>query len=155
MKKQVKKITALFLIVMLLLSMFSVNAANIEQEPVSNNSEVQNKINSIASVYPTGSYFTKSGNVCYSNAEEDCKLSNIPSRGGLPSGATVANITRDAWSCCAFARYVFFCTFGLAPENCGTVNSSNAQVGDYINFGTHYAIYLGQDSNYWYVYDSN
>ena len=26
------------------------------------------------------SYFTKSGNVCYSNAEEDCKLSNIPSR---------------------------------------------------------------------------
>ena len=155
MKKQVKKITALFLIVMLLLSMFSVNAANIEQEPVSNNSEVQNKINSIASVYPTGSYFTKSGNVCYSNAEEDCKLSNIPSRGGLPSGATVANITRDAWSCCAFARYVFYCTFGLAPENCGTVNSSNAQVGDYINFGTHYAIYLGQDSNYWYVYDSN
>ena len=68
MKKQVKKITALFLIVMLLLSMFSVNAANIEQEPVSNNSGVQNKINSIASIYTTGSYFTKSGNVCYSNA---------------------------------------------------------------------------------------
>ena len=67
MKKQVKTITALFLVVMLLLSIFSVNATNIEQEQVSSNSGVQNKINSIASVYPTGSYFTSSGNVCYYN----------------------------------------------------------------------------------------
>ena len=132
-----------------------VNAVNTTIEQVGSCGGVQEKLNSIASVYPTGSYFTASGNVCYSNQSSDCQLSNIPSRGGLPSGATAANVTRDAWSCCAFARYVFYCTFGLAPESCGTVSSSNAQIGDYMNLGSHYAIYLGQDSTYWYVYDSN
>lgn len=158
MRKLTKIISAILCLSLLIgvinVVTFSSSAATTISEQVGSGS-VQDKINSIASVYPTGSYFTASGNVCYSNQSSDCQLSNIPSRGGLPSGATAANVTRDAWSCCAFARYVFYCTFGLAPESCGTVSSSNAQIGDYMNLGSHYAIYLGQDSTYWYVYDSN
>lgn len=158
MKKINKAISVILclslLIVIIRVATFSSSAVTNILEQVCSGS-VQDKINSIASVYPTDSYFTASGNVCYSNQSSDCQLSNIPSRGGLPSGATAANVTRDAWSCCAFARYVFYCTFGLAPENCGTVSSSNAKIGDYMNLGSHYAIYLGQDSTYWYVYDSN
>lgn len=158
MKKINKAISAILclslLIVIIRVATFSSSAVtNILYQVCSGS--VQDKINSIASVYPTDSYFTASGNVCYSVQSSDCQLSNIPSRGGLPSGATAANVTRDAWSCCAFARYVFYCTFGLAPESCGTVSSSNAKIGDYMNLGSHYAIYLGQDSTYWYVYDSN
>ena len=158
--RKLSKLAAVILTITLAFCMITVkpisaNAVNTTMEQVGNGSGVQEKLNSIASVYPTGSYFTASGNVCYSNQSSDCQLSNIPSRGGLPSGATAANVTRDAWSCCAFARYVFYCTFGLAPESCGTVSSSNAQIGDYMNLGSHYAIYLGQDSTYWYVYDSN
>lgn len=158
MKKINKAISAILclslLIVIIRVATFSSSAVtNILYQVCSGS--VQDKINSIASVYPTDSYFTASGNVCYSDQSSDCQLSNIPSRGGLPSGATAANVTRDAWSCCAFARYVFYCTFGLAPESCGTVSSSNAKIGDYMNLGSHYAIYLGQDSTYWYVYDSN
>lgn len=158
--RKLSKLAAVILTITLAFCMITVkpisaNAVNTTMEQVGNGSGVQEKLNSIASVYPTGSYFTASGNVCYSNQSSDCQLSNIPSRGGLPSGATAANVTRDAWSCCAFARYVFYCTFGLAPESSGTVSSSNAQIGDYMNFGSHYAIYLGQDSTYWYVYDSN
>lgn len=158
MRKLTKIISAILCLSLLIgvinVVTFSSSAATTISEQVGSGN-VQDKINSIASVYPTGSYFTASGNVCYSNQSSDCQLSNILSRGGLPSGATAANVTRDAWSCCAFARYVFYCTFGLAPESCGTVSSSNAQIGDYMNLGSHYAIYLGQDSTYWYVYDSN
>lgn len=158
--RKLSKLAAVILTITLAFCMTTVNpifvnAVNTTIEQVGSCGGVQEKLNSIASVYPTGSYFTASGNVCYSNQSSDCQLSNIPSRGGLPSGATAANVTRDAWSCCAFARYVFYCTFGLAPESCGTVSSSNAQIGDYMNLGSHYAIYLGQDSTYWYVYDSN
>lgn len=158
MRKLTKIISAILCLSLLIgvinVVTFSSSAATTISEQVGSGN-VQDIINSIASVYPTGSYFTANGNVCYSNQSSDCQLSNIPSRGGLPSGATAANVTRDAWSCCAFARYVFYCTFGLAPESCGTVSSSNAQTGDYMNLGSHYAIYLGQDSTYWYVYDSN
>lgn len=147
MKKINKAISVILclslLIVIIRVATFSSSAVTNILEQVCSGS-VQDKINSIASVYPTDSYFTASGNVCYSNQSSDCQLSNIPSRGGLPSGATAANVTRDAWSCCAFARYVFYCTFGLAPENCGTVSSSNAKIGDYMNLGSHYAYILGK-----------
>ncbi len=157
MKKTCKKLVSLLLTLVITLSVltvapFAVSAADENAEQVGG---VQDTLNSILSVYPTGSYFTASGNVCYSNSSNDCKLSNIPSRGGLPSGSSVAAVTGNAWSCCSFARYVFYCTFGVSPESCSTVSSSNAQIGDYMNLGTHYAIYLGQDSTYWYVYDSN
>ncbi len=117
---------------------------------------VESKLNAIKNVYPTGSYFTASGKPCYSNQNSDCELKNIPSRGGLPSGATAAKVTYNAWSCCSFARYVFYCIFGLRPEACTSVSGSNLKIGDYIYMNRqHYAIYLGQDSNYWYVYNSN
>lgn len=165
LSKCTRKILSVLLTTLMVLAIFTVapisaNSANTNKEPVTSGSGVQDKLNTILSVYPTGSYFTASGRVCNSDQANDCKLSNIPSRGGLPSGATVVSVDgKEAWSCCAFAKYIFYCTFGISPTSCGTVNPANAQIGDYIEFklttGKHFAIYLGQDANYWYVYDSN
>ena len=149
--KTSKKLVSIVLAVLMLVSVIVV-------APITANAAggVESKLNTIKNVYPTGSYFTASGKVCSSNQNSDCELKNIPSRGGLPSGATAASVTYNAWSCCSFARYVFYCIFGLRPEACTSVSSSNLKIGDYIYMNsTHYAIYLGQDSNYWYVYNSN
>ncbi len=159
MKKVSKRFLSVLLTATIICCIFMVfpvssNAVVINGTSVGS-SAVQEKLNLIKSVYPTGSYFTASGNVCYSNQSWDCQLSNIPSRGGLPSGSTVSRITGEAWSCCSFARYVFYCVFGVSPTSCGTVSAANASIGDYIDFGSHYGIFLGQDSNYWYIYDSN
>ncbi len=152
--KRARSITSVVLTVIMLISIFTI-------VPISASAAggVESKIQQIKNVYPTGSYFTKSGNVCYSNQSADCELNNIPSRGGLPSGASAASVTGNAWSCCSFARYIFYTVFGISPEASTPVSSSNLSFGDYIRIRSgeykHYAILLGQDNDYWYVYNSN
>ena len=118
---------------------------------------VQKKLDELKAVYSTGTFFTVSGEACYSSQCDDCRLSLIPSRGGLPSGADVCagNSANESWSCRAFANYVFHYLFGerywhLRP-------SASPVLGDFIKFngGRHSAIYLWEDANYYYVYDSN
>lgn len=151
---KVKKTVSIILSMLIVVSVFIVM-------PVFSNAAggVETKINTIRKTYSDGTYFTSDGKVCNSNKSDRCKLSNIPSRGGLPTGAKVASVTGDAWSCCSFARYVFYNVFGSKPESSISVASSNLKIGDYLHIKSgsysHYTIFLGQDSNNWYVYNSN
>lgn len=120
---------------------------------------VQQKLDMIRSVYPTGSYFTSHGgahNTWSSACPDDCyvcHINGIPARGGLPSGASMGY---NGWQCWAFASYVGNILFGSHFYSWSQVSAANAKVGDIIAFGNaHYAVYLGQDSNNWYVYDAN
>ncbi len=152
MRTKLKKLTSVCLALIMILSVLTVAPIS-----VSAASGVQSKINTLVSVYGNGSYFTASGKACYLSDGSDCYLRNIPSRGGLPSGATVASYTGNGWSCWGFAHYAFYYIFGLKAENCQT--ASKAVVGDYLcmssSYGSHYAIYISEDSSNYYVYDSN
>lgn len=123
---------------------------------------IERKMNSVLTVYPTGSYFTVAssssgctssnhdtvnGNWCYG-----CYLPNIPARGGLPSGAEV---NHEADTCCGFASYVFYCIFGHSKNVNTTVKSSGPVFGDMVFTGSHWFIYLSEDSSNYYVYDAN
>ena len=82
---------------------------------------------------------------------------NIPSRGGLPSGKTVKDAKGgNAWSCHGFAEYVWYVVFGHCTNTqAKKISASELKVGDFIRFTGHSAIYLGENGNYYYVYDSN
>ena len=117
---------------------------------------VQKKLDELKAVYDTGTYFTADGNICYSNQCDNCSLSRIPSRGGLPSGAEVyAQLKNESWSCRSFADYVFYYIFGEAYWD--LKKTECASLGDFIKFngGAHSAIYLWEDADNYYVYDSN
>ena len=121
---------------------------------------IENRLNVIKSVYPSGSYFTVSGNLYASDSGSDCKLSLIPSRGGLSTGAKAASVCWDGYSCCAFARYVFYNIFYHDAESSAystKVSINNAKPGDFVVFNnnSHYGIFLKADADNIYVYDSN
>ena len=118
---------------------------------------VQKKLDELRAVYDTGAFFTVSGEACWSSQCDDCRLSLIPSRGGLPSGADVCAGCWDSesWSCRAFANYVFFYLFG---ERYWHLESTDSPVlGDFVklNGGRHSGIYLWEDAKNYYIYDSN
>ena len=150
MKNTMKKIFSLVMVIIMLLGIVPMADLSIEASAAGG---VESKLNAIKSVYPAGSYFTVSGSVYASNDGTGCQLSKIPARGGLSSGATAANVMGDGWSCCGFARYVFYNIFGTGSMS--QVSLSNAKIGDYVVFSGHYGIYLSHDANYVYVYDSN
>ncbi|MBQ8765976.1 MAG: InlB B-repeat-containing protein [Clostridia bacterium] len=150
--KTMKKVLSVFLTLLMIVSIIpmstiSASAAN----------GIQAKIDELRAVYYTGTYFTKSGGPCYDYGGADCALSNIPSRGGLPAGSTVSNAIGNGWSCNGFARYAFYYVFGKAFGTSTVV--STPSLGDIIqtssSYGTHYSMYLGEDANNYYVYDSN
>ena len=145
-KKIVAAVVAVTLVAVLFAQIFPANAAT---------NGVQKKLDELRAVYSTGTYFTADGNACYSNQTDNCRLSNIPSRGGLPSGASVAAVLGESWSCRSFANYAFYYIFGEAYWNLS--NTGNPVLGDFVllNGGRHSVIYLSEDSNYYYVYDSN
>ncbi len=118
---------------------------------------VQEKLDELKAVYYSGTYFTVDGKPCYANQVDNCRLSRIPSRGGLPSGADVCGGSADneSWSCRSFANYVCYYLFGERYWNLKPVETP--VLGDFIKFngGSHSAIYLWEDANNYYVYDSN
>lgn len=148
--KKVKKILILVLVLIMCFSVVPMTDLSMEAEAAGG---VQAKLDTIRSVYPAGSYFTVSGNLYSYDTGSGCQLSQIPARGGLSTGAAAARVMGDGWSCCGFARYVFYNVFGTS--NMSKVSLSNAKVGDYVVFSGHYGIYLSHDANYVYVYDSN
>lgn len=122
---------------------------------------IQEKIDKIRAVYNTGSYFTVASSTaaCSSynhdimNGEwcQGCYLPNIPSRGGLPSGGAVGY---EADTCCGFASYAFYCIFGH-NQTVNTSYTSTPVLGDLVFTGSHWFIYLSEDSTNYYVYDAN
>ena len=117
---------------------------------------VQKKLDEIRAVYTNGTYFTADGQICRSRQSDNCRLSRIPARGGLPSGEEVyLQLKNESWSCRSFADYVFYYTFGEAYWNLKSV--STPVLGDFVklNNGRHSAIYLWEDADNYYVFDSN
>ena len=119
---------------------------------------VSDAIQKVVNVYPNScSYFTSDGKKDSNSSDSRCSLANIPSRGGLPSGKTVKDAKGgNAWSCHGFAEYVWYVVFGHCTNTqAQNISASELKVGDFIRFKGHSAIYLGENANYYYVYDSN
>ena len=129
---------------------------------------VEAGIDKLLAVYPTGSYFTKSGKEYKANSGSENLLQNInnPPTNGLPSGAEA--YPNACWSCCAFARYAYYVIFGESAAKAqaktySTASFSGAQVGDIVfmhkrgtGAGTgHWGVYLGYDNGKISLYDSN
>ena len=120
---------------------------------------IQEKINTIKSVYPTGSYFTVSGGACPSSNHDvidgnwcsGCYLPKIPARGGLPSDSSVSHV---ADTCCGFANYVYYCIYGHNTTSQTQIKNSPVY-GDLVYTGSHWFIYLSEDNTNYYVYDAN
>ena len=125
-------------------------------------SGIQKKLNKIKEIYPSGSYFTVASSTagCTSSNHDvingvwcqGCYLPSIPARGGLPSGASVGY---GADTCCGFASYVFYCVFGHNHVTNTTVKYGSPVLGDLVFTGSHWFIYLSEDSTNYYVYDAN
>ena len=116
------------------------------------------KLFALRTVYDTGSYFTASGNAApssdWQNASSmnaDSQLAKIPARGGLPAGSEVGC---TGTSCYAFAQYCFYYIFGH-NFNTEVFEVQKPTVGDALVFPGHYAIYLSEDEDNYYVYDAN
>ncbi len=73
---------------------------------------------------------------------------------------------KNAWTCCAFARFVYYYIFGYDTYYCKTkltkINMSDAKTGDFLDMTTggrwHYAIFIGwadKAKGKFYVYDAN
>lgn len=159
-----KRFVSIVLTITCILTAVSIIPNSIANAEISE-SGVQEKINELASVYSEGTYFTSNGTPCYSCSSPGCCLGNIPSRTSadgsvvLPSGAQAQAVCGYAYSCCSFATYAFYYIFGYHFKKCPTVSLSEARLGDavlmYSGYGPHYGIYMGQDSTYIYLYNSN
>lgn len=122
---------------------------------------VRTRMEEIRAVYPTGSYFTvqSSTSGCTSSNHDTvngvwcqgCYLPSIPSRGGLPKGSAVGYASD---TCCGFASYVFYCLYGH-NHTTNTTQTSSPVFGDLVFTGSHWFIYLSEDSTNYYVYDAN
>ncbi len=158
--KLMKKRILLFIIITVLM-LTSVSVFSFAEQK----SAVEIKLQKLKEVYPTGSYFTKSGTAVgeddwsnVSSTQADSQLASIPSRGGLPAGSEVGRL---GTSCFAFAIYCFYYIFGHDfYENVTKTNTYS--VGDAIFFWysggsapSHYGIYLGEDDENYYIYDAN
>ncbi len=151
--KTTKKILSVFLALLMVFSIIPMSSIT-----ASAANGIQAKIDELRAVYYTGIYFTESGGPCYNYGGDDCALSNIPPKGGLPAGSTVSSKIGNGWSCNGFARYTFYYIFGQYFGD-HEVNAS-PRIGDVIRtynstYGYHYSMYLGEDANNYYVYDSN
>ena len=154
-KSGFKKTAALLLACVMLMSIGAVcSAAAIPAD--GEEDTVYSRLLAIKAVYPDQYfYFTVDGSACWSASGSNCRLSSIPSRGGLPSGKEAASW--EGWSCVGFARYVFYCVFG---ENfSAATKTSSPVVGDVIHTtgpgSDHCSVFLREDENYWYVFDAN
>ena len=129
------------------------------------------KLNIIRAVYPTNSYFSADGQACTHDSGQrcdNCTLENINPNGtgGLPTGAEV-QAADGGWSatCVAFARYVFYCLFGVSAKNYSATGRISdlpymdvylyAHPGDYIEYPGHAGIYTRGDETGFWMYESN
>ena len=154
------------------------DAENVPVLLSANGNGIQAKIDLIRTVYPHGSYFTKSGtahpisdlSVCPYDPNNypmpyptcECSLSQITKKvSGLLSGQEVyQKINANRWQCLAFATYVFYNIFGHDYTECNTVPLSEAKLGDFVRFNfsssnQHFGIFLYATSSNVVVYDAN
>lgn len=121
---------------------------------------IKEKLDALTAVYSDGTYFTSDGLECTSSYDDRCNIKYIPERGELPLGADVVYCDGqgESWSCRAFANYVWYYIFSCHYTNsANTISDDSPVLGDFVKFNgeAHSAIFLWQDSNYYYVYDAN
>ena len=151
-KSTLHKAAALLLACLMLLSIGEFCTARAAEEDT-----IYNRLLKVKAVYPDKYfYFTVNGKASINSQNENCRLSLIPSRGGLPAGSEIGS-KWEGWSCVGFARYVFYCVFGELERNATVVTSPS--LGDVIHTtgpnSDHYSVFLREDANYWYVFDAN
>ena len=140
---------------------------------------VESRINSLKSVFPTGSYFSANGGPCDSSCLRDglsyacdnCHLKNIIKQNATAKNAlsSTSGLGVSRYSCCAFAAYAFYYIFGHDhTSNSYTIHSNNyggvtdaflsqLRKGDFLrlNDGNHFGIFLGYDQSHIYLYHAN
>jgi hypothetical protein len=126
-----------------------------------NASEVADKLNQIAQKYPDGSFFSADGQACTHTHDLTCSNCEL-----LKIYPDLKDKVSNAWTCCAFARYVYYELFHInsysISSNSKEVSLADAKAGDLVMFYngasvTHYAIYLYSDgiTGKYYLYESN
>lgn len=123
---------------------------------------VETIINELKKLYPTGSYFSVNGGRCSHNADStcsNCQLSNIKKQNKIQHLASANAKLADAWTCCAFARFLFYNIFGIDTyyykTQCNQVSLSDIKVGDYVILNGHYGIFAYAQNGRYYLYESN
>lgn len=136
--------------------------------PTQRTGGVAARIQKLLKLFPNGSYFTTTGTTCDCDRRKSaCSHSNLEN---------VITVLHDKYSeiptfkqtklavlilVAPSARFANFYIFGVndysTQENFSKVLLSDAKLGDYVIFKNkrHFAIYLTQDENYFYVYDGN
>ncbi len=138
-----------------------VSAATIDQ------AYVLDRIASLKTKFPNGSYFTVDGKKCCSTtycegSHERSKLGNILSQNpNAKDVSTTVFSQTNRYSCFAFASYAFAYIFGVDPLNKSDVTATGYNVADsesllpklkpgdlvqYYGNGSHYAIFLYYDT---------
>ncbi|MBQ2797986.1 MAG: RICIN domain-containing protein, partial [Ruminiclostridium sp.] len=145
-------------------------------------SEVQEKIEEIKTLFPQGSYFNANGSACSHSQSEtcyNCMLYGVLYGNSKANGTAASALLSDqsytsSYTCCAFARFVFYNIFGhkhttnttkISSSTYGGVNDSfmsQLKPGDYLECyknGTlvHYAVFLYADTanDKYYIAEAN
>lgn len=175
-----KKLVSILFAIIMVVAMAAPLTQTASAATTVNETYVKNRITSLTSIFPTGSYFSANGRPCdssclgtngLSDSCKNCYLSNIIKQNTTAKSAmdSFTGLNTGRYSCCAFAGYAFYYIFGHDPtsnsyniisSDYGGINDdflSQLRPGDYlrINDGDHFAIFLGYDSKNIYLYHSN
>ena len=142
---------------------------------VAGESSLQDRLESMLQVYPSGSYFSQNGSACIHDAYHtcvNCCVHSVPSRGGLPAGNAVG--ADKSWTCNGFAKYAFYCLNGIsftqAANDAKKENSrycdrytgipyqqvfEYAAPGDLVSYKGHVGIFICGDADGYYMYEAN
>ena len=148
------------------LSEFKGLAAEVSAAEV-NEAYVWDRIASLKTKFPQGSYFTVDGKRCCSadycvSYHDRCKLGSILSQNSNAKDVSASVFSQtNRYSCWAFASYAFAYIFGVDPLNTNYVTATGYNVseseslltklkpGDLVQYygnGSHYAIFLYYDA---------
>ena len=114
-KKWFKKVMALVLCIGMLSGMFDgfplIGNFSVTVEAQGNG--VQRKIDELKNMYPTNSYFSANGRACGSECNNSCNNCSLKNTIANRHPEFKSSNLTEAWSCYAFARFVYYYLFGI------------------------------------------
>ena len=173
MKKHVKKLLAMTLAIVMILSAVPLTSiiGNVgflpTAEAAASEDSVRSVINSIKKDYPHGSYFSVNRKACNHGSRStcnNCKLRSILEDRGIPT----SRYNSEGYTCWAFASYIFTKCFGNPMSFGGTTKKiasgrpgyelfKQAKIGDLVRYSgnKHYAVFISCDKNGITLYHAN